>query len=43
MLENLSYKVFEVESPKASVVVVHGMQEHFKRYEKFANYLKDKG
>ena len=43
MLENLSYKVFEVESPKASVVVVHGMQEHYKRYVEFASYLKDKG
>lgn len=43
MLENLSYRIFECSNPKASVVVVHGMQEHKERYINFAQYLNDNG
>ena len=43
MLDNLSYEVYKATSPKASIVVVHGMQEHKGRYKEFATYLKDNG
>ena len=43
MLDELSYKVYEAIEPKASIVIVHGMQEHKGRYARFADYLKDNG
>ena len=33
----------EVSSPIGVVQVIHGMQEHGKRYEHFARYLNSKG
>lgn len=33
----------EVASPKAVVQIVHGMQEHAKRYDDFAKFLNSKG
>ncbi len=33
----------KVENPKAIVQIVHGMQEHAKRYDDFAKYLNSKG
>lgn len=33
----------EVAKPKAVVQIIHGMQEHAKRYDEFAKYLNKKG
>ena len=39
----LDVHVFKVEKPKAVVQLVHGMEEHQERYEKFVNFLNDNG
>ena len=39
----LSAAVFAPESPKAAVVLVHGMAEHKERYFPFMNYLTEMG
>ncbi|MGL5233920.1 MAG: alpha/beta fold hydrolase [Empedobacter falsenii] len=42
--ENIYYKVILPENEiKATLLIVHGMQEHSGRYENFAKYLTDKG
>lgn len=44
MSKDLAYKVFRPEAEvKAAVFVIHGMQEHQKRYRKFAKYLNEHG
>ena len=40
---SLSLRVYEPENPKAVVKMIHGMQEHQGRYEKFATFLKEHG
>lgn len=40
---SLSLMVFEVESPKAVIQIIHGMEEHKERYYPFAEYLASKG
>jgi alpha-beta hydrolase superfamily lysophospholipase len=37
------YKWFPNESPKAIIIIVHGMAEHIERYNEFANYLANNG
>lgn len=39
----VGYIFKDVASPKAVVQILHGMQEHGKRYEHFARYLNSKG
>ena len=41
----LFYELFEPinEAPKATVLILHGMQEHSGRYKNFAEYLANKG
>lgn len=39
----LDVHIFEVEQPKAVVQVIHGMEEHQKRYENFIKFLNDNG
>lgn len=39
----VGYLFKEVENPKGVVQIVHGMQEHGKRYEEFAKYLNKHG
>ena len=39
----VGYIFKEVAEPKAVVQIIHGMQEHGKRYEHFARYLNSKG
>ena len=39
----LNVHVFEVDSPKAIVQVIHGMEEHQERYEPFVNFLNENG
>jgi alpha-beta hydrolase superfamily lysophospholipase len=40
----LSYQIFRTqEAPHACVFIVHGMQEHQKRYDGFAKYLNSRG
>lgn len=42
--ENVYYRVILPEDEiKATLIIVHGMQEHSGRYENFAKYLADKG
>ncbi len=41
MLENISYKIFEKDNPKACILIVHGMMEHKERYNEFAEYLNE--
>ncbi len=36
-------KRWEVQSPKAVVILIHGMAEHIMRYDDFAKYLNSKG
>ncbi|RRT91561.1 alpha/beta fold hydrolase [Empedobacter falsenii] len=44
ILENIYYRVILPEDEiKATLIIVHGMQEHSGRYENFAKYLTDKG
>lgn len=42
---NLFYELFEPinEPPKATVLILHGMQEHSGRYKNFAEYLANNG
>lgn len=39
----LSVHIFPVEHPKAVVQIIHGMEEHQERYEKFAAFLNQNG
>ena len=42
--ENLqinSYIYDEVKDPKATIIIIHGMQEHAGRYDEFAKFLSD--
>ena len=39
----ISYTIYEPRSPKAVVHIVHGMSEHFGRYDKFARFLAGDG
>ena len=39
----LNAKLYEVKNPKGIVQIVHGMQEHSKRYDNFAKFLNDNG
>ncbi|MBP3891020.1 MAG: lysophospholipase [Solobacterium sp.] len=40
-MENITMTIFRPQqAPKAVVEIIHGMAEHRKRYEDFANYLK---
>lgn len=39
----LSCSVFEAQSPKAVVQIIHGMEEHKERYEMFAEFLAARG
>ncbi|OQY39301.1 MAG: hypothetical protein B6229_04175 [Spirochaetaceae bacterium 4572_7] len=42
--QSLAYKVWdEVDSPKGTVIIVHGMAEHIERYEGIATYLNSQG
>ena len=42
--QSLAYKVWdEVDSPKGTVIIVHGMAEHIERYEETATYLNSQG
>ncbi len=44
MKYDLAYSVFRPENElKAGVMIVHGMSEHRKRYDGFAQYLADRG
>lgn len=40
---NICLRFFEVENPKANVLIVHGMCEHQGRYIDFVNYLNSLG
>jgi alpha-beta hydrolase superfamily lysophospholipase len=39
----LSVHTFDVETPKAVVQIIHGMEEHQERYEDFAHFLNKHG
>lgn len=39
----LSVHTFDIENPKAVVQIIHGMEEHQERYEKFAGFLNQNG
>ncbi|HBA37261.1 MAG TPA: hypothetical protein DCY94_00930 [Firmicutes bacterium] len=39
----LDVHIFEIENPRAVVQVIHGMEEHQGRYEKFAHFLNENG
>ena len=39
----LSIHTFDIESPKAVIQIVHGMEEHQERYEAFASFLNQNG
>ncbi len=41
--QNLYLNLYEIDSPKAIVQVVHGMKEHQLRYEDFAKFLNKNG
>lgn len=41
--QEIYYEVYEADSPKAHVHILHGMAEHIGRYEEFARYLAGKG
>ncbi len=41
--KTILYHFFSPEEPKASVIVLHGMAEHHKRYESFARFLNTCG
>ena len=44
MSKQLAYTVFRPAGElRAALFIVHGMQEHQERYEKFAHYLNDRG
>ena len=40
---NLSLTLFEADSPKAVIQIVHGMEEHKERYFDFAEFLANNG
>ena len=40
---NLELHIFEVPNAKAVVQVIHGMEEHQGRYEKFIKFLNENG
>lgn len=40
---SLSVHTFDAEQPKAVIQIIHGMEEHQKRYEKFAAFLNEHG
>lgn len=40
---NLSLHIFKIENAKAVVQIVHGMEEHQERYERFAKFLNENG
>lgn len=42
-LELNAYLYDEVQKPKASILIIHGMQEHAGRYLNFANFLQKNG
>lgn len=37
--ENIFFHSYEIDSPKAVVIIIHGMQEHAGRYAEFAEFL----
>lgn len=37
------YEVYEPENPTAHIHIIHGMAEHFARYEEFIGYLTSRG
>lgn len=39
----LSIHTFDIENPKAVIQIIHGMEEHQERYEKFAEFLNRNG
>lgn len=39
----LELHIFEAEGARAAVQIVHGMEEHQKRYEDFAGFLQEHG
>lgn len=39
----LDVNFYETENPKGTVQLLHGMQEHKERYDKFANFLVENG
>ena len=39
----LDIHIFKVENEKAVIQVIHGMEEHQERYEKFIQFLNAKG
>lgn len=43
--ENVEYQAYNVKSvnPKAAIVVIHGIGEHFGRYGRFASYIAQRG
>lgn len=40
---SLSVHTFDIEHPQAVVQIIHGMEEHQKRYEGFARFLNENG
>ena len=36
-----AYRIYRPQHPKASVFIIHGMEEHKERYVPFAQYLCD--
>lgn len=40
---SLSVHTFDINNPKAVVLIIHGMEEHQERYEKFADFLNQQG
>lgn len=41
--ERLSVHTFDIANPKAVVQIIHGMEEHQERYERFARFLNENG
>lgn len=39
----LNVHIFKTEKPKAVIQIIHGMEEHQERYERFANFLVNNG
>lgn len=37
------YHFYSIDKPKASIIILHGMAEHYKRYIPFANFLAKQG
>lgn len=40
---SLSVHTFDIAHPKAVIQIIHGMEEHQERYEKFATFLNENG